>query len=135
MNNEKGLTLIEVLATVTILGIVILAFTQLSANYRLSDVQSDRFNEASIIIEQIINDIRYDRSSYTDLATLLSTKQTLYNNMYTPKYQFFIQSKTAALTETFANPCSPSEKQTSIPFTMFVNNTTTIISVTACWSK
>lgn len=135
MQNERGLTLIEIIAAIAILSIVILSFTQLSSSHRLSDLQSERINEANRIIEQIINEIRSEYTSNSDLPSLISTKQNKYNAIYSSKYRFQIQYSAAASSITFANQCTPTEMLTSIPITLFNNSTSYLISITACWSK
>jgi prepilin-type N-terminal cleavage/methylation domain-containing protein len=58
LKNSKGLTLIEVLAAVAILGIVIAAFVSISNYSMLANQQNDREIEAIQIAENVVNDVR-----------------------------------------------------------------------------
>lgn len=135
MDNERGLTLVEVLATVAIVGIVILAFVQLSNHYRLSDRQSESLNAANQILEQMAHEIRAELSASSNLQSLLAAKASAFNATYTGRYQFYIQNEAASSNVTFSNPCAPNNRQASIPFTVYDQNKSRIITITACWGK
>lgn len=67
MRNEKGLTLIEVLASMVLLSIIVIAFVQVSGYTSLADNKSDRKAEAYRIAENELNELR---TLYTTPATI-----------------------------------------------------------------
>lgn len=71
LNNERGLTLIEVLAAVVILGIVVVAFMDISGYSLAANKKSDRYEEAMRLAESRLN-IAKDLV-YSDPETILNS--------------------------------------------------------------
>lgn len=59
-NNERGITLIEVLAAVVILGIAVVIFTNISSYSMLVNKQSDHKSEALRLAGKKLSEIRND---------------------------------------------------------------------------
>jgi Tfp pilus assembly protein PilV len=58
IKNEKGLTLLEIIAAALILSFIVLAFADISGYSRLSFAKSDKKNVALRLAEQKLKDIR-----------------------------------------------------------------------------
>ncbi|UOF90163.1 type II secretion system GspH family protein [Fodinisporobacter ferrooxydans] len=58
IRNEKGLTLIELLVSIVILGAVLLLYINVSSSTRIAEIFSSNQNAAIDVAEQAINTIR-----------------------------------------------------------------------------
>lgn len=76
LRNEKGLTLLEVLAASVLLVVVALLLYTFSSSMSLSGHKSDRSNEAMGIAETVLNHLRNE--TYATRTGKIAELQTLY---------------------------------------------------------
>ena len=68
MNNDKGFTLIEILLAVTILFVVLLAFTQFFITSQKGTIESQEKLEATNIAQLVFEKIKDREGSYSEIT-------------------------------------------------------------------
>lgn len=69
VRNEKGITLIEVLAAVVLLGLAVMVFVNISGYTTLANVKSDNKTAALAIAEKVLNEKRTEYSKTVPYIT------------------------------------------------------------------
>ncbi|WP_158301532.1 type IV pilus modification PilV family protein [Paenibacillus mesophilus] len=123
--NEKGFTLLEVLAAVVILGIVIIGFVNLTNFNLISDRNSGRYDAALKIAEEKLNEAR---------------SQIKTGNAYTAApavpapYTAFIQDQPYTAAAVTYNNSQFGNSMASLQTVVYMNGAPRLLTVTISWS-
>lgn len=145
IRNEKGLTLIEVMATVVVLSIIILAFTNLSQYHMLSNRKTDHKQIALTIAEQQLNEKRaYIAANFSSLTTsymAVGSSNTPFILPSYPDYSVYIQQQDFTNAVTYNNAPYLGKSHVSIQGTVLLRDAadasktkTCLLTVTVMWS-
>lgn len=121
-HNEKGLTLVEVLAATVILGILILAFLNISGYSSLSHLKSDQIIDAQRIAEEELSKARF----------YLKANNALPANPVIPGYTIILQLTDFASPSNY-NSSSFLEEHYSLQAVVLVSSVPKILTVTVSW--
>lgn len=124
LKNERGITLIEVMAASVILGILVVSFLSFSGYSILAGKKSDRSTEAQRIAEKQLN---IARQSISEDPTKLPAKPTV------PGYDVTIQATDLVNTINYVST-SFLANHISLQAIVFMNSTPKVLTVTVSWS-
>ena len=90
MENQKGVTLIEVLAAFTLLAVILMAYLNIISTTRLATKQSDQSTTALAYAEQVVNAIQINPTSaeialYHDQLNVIN-QQTFHTYIHQTPY-------------------------------------------------
>ena len=126
LGNERGMTLIEVLAAVVILGIVVVAFMDISGYSLVANKKSDQFEEAMRLAESRLNIAK--ELVYTDPTNLLSKTETV--EEYTVIYQV---SQDLQQPEITYQTAAFESEHVSMQSVVVYENKASLLTVTVTW--
>lgn len=142
--NQRGVSLVEVLAAVIILGIAVVIFVQLSDYSGLAAKKSEKTNEALQIAEQVMNTIRNDIDNLTphahyplDTNPYVCTRESSLSacQQLAPSYELTIHHQPY----TAGNPVQPAgpsgSTQVSTAAIVHYQLIPTLITVTVKWGN
>lgn len=121
--NENGLTLVEVLATIVILGIVITLFLSLSGYNQQATQINETEDQVMRLLENMLSEVRSNLEINSGQA-ILETVQQKYNDAYKP-YRFYVDT-----VQEVPSNCVHSK---SLATLVSIKDKIEFITITACW--
>lgn len=136
LSNQKGLTLVEVLAAVVILSLVIIMFVNMSGYNRHTSQSSDHLNEANQLLVNMFNEIHSALKTNANDSQVTSILNNY--NAQRPAFTFYADYIASSASTTVALPkknnCNQSTSHSEM---VYVNHggalSNYILTITACW--
>jgi Tfp pilus assembly protein PilV len=129
IRNNKGITLLEVLAATVILGLVVLTFVSISQYKLLSDQKTDFQVEALSIAQNQLNIMRADLINTNKTVPAETTVST--NQAYTIRYELIaIDASSISF-----SPIPSASNSVSLQSMIYHENKPKLLTVTVYWVK
>lgn len=134
VNNQKGMTLIEVLAAVVVLSIVIFSFVSLSQYRSVSETTNANKSEAIRIAQYLVQEVRYQvHNEGNPVSNQIEDNPVDWSEK--PMFQYTIQSTLLEEDPTAISSSFSTAKSVSMQTILYdrVDEDSYIVTVTVSW--
>lgn len=134
VNNQKGMTLIEVLAAVVVLSIVIFSFVSLSQYRSVSETTNANKSEAIRIAQYLVQEVRYQvHNEGNPVSNQIEDNPVDWSEK--PMFQYTIQSTLLEEDPTAISSSFSTAKSVSMQTILYDGNdgNSYIVTVTVSW--
>ncbi|NDI35408.1 prepilin-type N-terminal cleavage/methylation domain-containing protein [Chengkuizengella sediminis] len=132
LKSEKGITLVEIIASIAILSILLITFVTLSQFYLKTDIKQDTKTNALQVAEEVLNELRNNNA--LDKTGTRNYNNTSFEYEVIEKKIDFTIEEDKKIDLSVNNP-SVSDSEVYLYTFLYKNTETYLASVTVSWGE